>query len=150
TAHTAHGAVNASFEFTGVGVGVYFALTNLTTLFTLPTFSIDGVVQTDRIEQAFLEGNGSQIIYNSLVFAKFGLSNSKHVPVISGGSDPDVRGDSFFILDYIKYTQADNHRTGLRPWAIGVIVVGCLVTVAGLVGLLYWIKQRRKRARGID
>ncbi|KAG8993651.1 hypothetical protein FRB90_000640 [Tulasnella sp. 427] len=149
TAHTAQGAATASFEFTGVSIDVYFALTNLTTLFTLPTFSIDGVVQTDRIEEAFLDGNGTQIVYNALVFTKSGLTNGKHVLEISGGVDIDVSGDSFFILDYIKYTQADDRQTGPRPWVIGVTVGVCMVIAAALVGLIYWIKQRRSWGRGI-
>ncbi|KAG9037586.1 hypothetical protein FS837_001428 [Tulasnella sp. UAMH 9824] len=130
TAHTGHGAAKASFEFTGVGIDVYFVLLNLTNLFSLPTFSIDGAMQPDRIKQAFLDGNGEEIVYNAPVFSKSDLSNRTHLLEIAGSVNADGGNASFFILDYIKYTQLEPSSQSNRALIIGISAGACFVSIA--------------------
>ncbi|KAG8893063.1 hypothetical protein FRC01_013791, partial [Tulasnella sp. 417] len=129
-AHTGRGTAKASFEFTGVGIAVYFVLTNITNVFLLPTFSIDGVVQPDRIKQAFIDGNGEKIIYNAPVFNRSELSNGTHLLEIAGRREEDGTNASFFILDYIKYTQLEPNPQSNQALVIGISVGACFVSIA--------------------
>lgn len=132
-----------------MGIAVYFVLPNITNLFLLPTFSIDGVVQPDRIKQAFLDGNGTQIVYRAPVFSKQDLSNGTHLLEIDGNTASDFSGSSYFILDYIEYTKQDGSSGGIRPWMIGVAVAASLVFVAAVSVVAFWIRQRKNWGRGI-
>ncbi|KAG8914353.1 hypothetical protein FRC00_014292 [Tulasnella sp. 408] len=130
TTHRGVGSAKASFEFTGVDINVYFVLPNFTTLFSPPTFSIDGVMQPDRIKQAFLDGNGEKIVYNAPVFGKSDLSNGTHLLEIAGIAATDVTPTSYFILDYIKYTQLEPSSQNNRALIIGISTGACFVSIA--------------------
>ncbi|KIO20244.1 hypothetical protein M407DRAFT_221112 [Tulasnella calospora MUT 4182] len=130
TVHSGSGTAKASLEFTGVGIDVYFVLPNLTTLFVLPTFSIDGVIQPDRIKQAFLDGNGAKIVYNAPVFSKSELSNGTHLLEIAGNYSTADGNTSHFIIDYIKYTQLEPSANSNRASIIGISFGACFVSIA--------------------
>ncbi|KIO20243.1 hypothetical protein M407DRAFT_30093 [Tulasnella calospora MUT 4182] len=149
TAHTGRGTAKASFEFTGVSISVYFVLPNITNLFLLPTFSIDGVIQPDRIKQAFLDGNGAQIVYNAPVFSNSDLSNGSHLLEITGSTGADFTNSSYFMLDYIKYTQLEPGSHSNRTLIIGISVAGCFVLVVVAIGIAFWARQRRLWGRGV-
>ncbi|KAG8899923.1 hypothetical protein FRC00_000660, partial [Tulasnella sp. 408] len=93
---------------------------NLTNWFPLPTFSIDRVMQPDRIKEAFLDGNGERIVYNAPVFSKSGLSHGTHLLEIAGSSAADGTNSSYFVLDYIKYTQLEPSSQSNRALILGV------------------------------
>lgn len=149
TAHIGRGTAKASFEFTGVGIAVYFVLPNITNFLLLPTFSIDGVIQSDQISQTFLDGDGSQIVYNAPVFSRSDLSNGSHLLEIAGSTDADFTNTSYFILDYIKYTQIEPESHSNRALIIGVSVAGCFILGVIAIGVGFWVRQRRLWGRGV-
>ncbi|TFK63344.1 hypothetical protein BDN72DRAFT_902473 [Pluteus cervinus] len=171
-------SMSVQLQFTGVAIYVFFILANNqgvgTTTRTVSRFLLDGAADTTFIHEPT---NSTDLQYNSLAYAKTGLSNATHtVTMLTDTSDPNIAPTEqiFVNFDYAIYTVDDGvpaavgtpssssgaqntavpsatatKSKGAPVAAIAGAIVG-VVLLAVIAGLVVYYLRKRKRERFSD
>ncbi|PPQ88330.1 LOW QUALITY PROTEIN: hypothetical protein CVT25_012441 [Psilocybe cyanescens] len=160
--------MSITMQFNGTAIYVFFILANNmgdgVTTTTIANFTLDNT--QPQLYTRPPDPSTSALSYNQLVYSQNNLTNTQHTLVISTSG---ITTQAYVNFDYAIYTHEDilpspsgtsqstpsqstqdtNNKKSTPVGAIVGGVVGGLAVIAALAALIFFVRRRRQRPKGV-